>query len=439
VKNSVFCKYAARFAVLVTLCVAILGSATVAYAQPLSGDDAEANKINNEEIYAQLNLYNFLDGNSFDESYKASYLPSKYRNYSSVKELAKAVAGSETDEYKVAKLFANFVTNNLSVPNNVSSCMNYSYLFRTMCNSYNIPCVMISGFAYDEYANGVAHAWNAFYAGGKWHYVDCGALVTGDTRYWDMTVDFMSTHREASAIYWGSVISYNSSSWSKDTIDLAVKNNLINYAFYNSHNHKSVSTYTLLSPNVSYLQNRCNRESFAILAINLLEEYYGIEHYESSEDAYGQGTSEYATITTNDGIDELLALKGVSMPPASTFSDTDSRYVRAAYALGIISGYGNGKFGPTDTLTRQQAAKILGNVAAIMGITVPDDQITAAVAGFTDADQLSSWAVSGVGTVKALGVMNGTTDTTFSPEDSYTGEQCIVTIERLYEYAIRHK
>jgi hypothetical protein len=191
---------------------------------------------------------------------------------------------------------------------------------------------------------------------------------------------------------------------------------------------------------MSYLQERCNRESFAILAINLLEEYYGIEHYESSEDGYGQWpVSEYNEITTNDGIDELLALKGVSLPSESTFSDTESRYVRAAYALGIISGYGDGKFGPTDTLTREQAAKILGNVAAIMGITVPDDQITAAVAGFTDAGQLSSWAVSGVGTVKALGVMNGTTDTTFSPEDSYTGEQCIVTIERLYEYAIRHK
>jgi hypothetical protein len=163
------------------LCVAILGSATVAYAQPLSGDDAELNRIENEENYSVLDQYNIMDGSFFDESYKASYLPSRYRNYSSAKALAKAVAGSETDEYKMAKLFANFIVDNLSVPDDgwVSVCMNYAYLFREMCNSCNIPCVYVSGYSYDEYYDREPHAWNAFYAGGKWRFVDCGALATG--------------------------------------------------------------------------------------------------------------------------------------------------------------------------------------------------------------------------------------------------------------------
>jgi hypothetical protein len=50
-----------------------------------------------------------------------------------------------------------------------------------------------------------------------------------------MTADFMSTHRMFSGVWFGSVIAYDSSSWAKDTIDLAIKHDLLNYAFYNSH------------------------------------------------------------------------------------------------------------------------------------------------------------------------------------------------------------
>jgi hypothetical protein len=356
-----------------------------------------------------------------------------------MKTLAKSIVGSETDEYKIAKLFAEYTSKN-SLPGWV--CDHYAVFFRMLCSSYNIPCVYIGGGCYEENRyggyNGDAHAWNAFYANGKWHYVDCMWLSVG-SQYWDMTADFMAQRRMAQCIEWGKTITYNSSSWSKDTIDLAIKNNLLNYAFFNSHTHKN-STDSL-SSSISYLQNRCNRESFAVLAINLLEEYYGIEHYESKNDDYGQYSIDPDdfddSCLTNDGIDALLKLKGMSMPSASTFSDTDSRYVRAAYALGIISGYGNGKYGPTDDLTREQAAKILTNTASIMGIEVSEADASASLQGFTDAGEISRWAQTSVGAVKHLGVMNGTSATTFSPKESYTAEQCIVTIERLYEYATK--
>lgn len=40
-----------------------------------------------------------------------------------------------------------------------------------------------------------------------------------------------------------------------------------------------------------------------------------------------------------------------------------------------------------------------------------------------------------IGYVKAIGVMKGTSDTTFAPTEPYTGEQAIITMLRLLNYA----
>ena len=51
---------------------------------------------------------------------------------------------------------------------------------------------------------------------------------------------------------------------------------------------------------------------------------------------------------------------------------------------------------------------------------------------FTDRDEVSSWALDGVGLLAANGIMNGTGATTLSPKNPCTIEQSILLIYRLY-------
>ena len=63
--------------------------------------------------------------------------------------------------------------------------------------------------------------------------------------------------------------------------------------------------------------------------------------------------------------------------------------VRWATGAGILQGYGNGKFGPKDTLTREQLITIVYRYAKLKaGAAAPDGDIP----GYADASEVSSWA-----------------------------------------------
>ena len=57
-------------------------------------------------------------------------------------------------------------------------------------------------------------------------------------------------------------------------------------------------------------------------------------------------------------------------------------------------------------------------------------------ASFTDASAIQSYAVEAVNYVNTLGVMKGTSDTTFSPNGTYTRQQAYITALRLYNSII---
>ena len=57
---------------------------------------------------------------------------------------------------------------------------------------------------------------------------------------------------------------------------------------------------------------------------------------------------------------------------------------------------------------------------------------------FTDAGQVSDWALDSAEAMWALGVMGGTGDGLFSPLGLYTRVQCIVTFLRLWPVSYTH-
>lgn len=52
---------------------------------------------------------------------------------------------------------------------------------------------------------------------------------------------------------------------------------------------------------------------------------------------------------------------------------------------------------------------------------------------YSDKGQISDWAFTAVFYMREMGIMVGTSDTEFSPKATYTAEQAITTVIRLYE------
>jgi hypothetical protein len=68
--------------------------------------------------------------------------------------------------------------------------------------------------------------------------------------------------------------------------------------------------------------------------------------------------------------EQAQASKGTTAFTDVAGSHWASGYVNVAYAQGIINGYGNGMFGPEDSVTYEQAIKMIAGTARNMGIEV---------------------------------------------------------------------
>ena len=166
-----------------------------------------------------------------------------------------------------------------------------------------------------------------------------------------------------------------------------------------------------LIPNSMQNQYRTNitRADFAALAVELITTATGKTAEELVQEATGQ------TMT------ELVA--------TYPFIDANDESILAAHALGIINGKGNGVFDPYGLLTRQDAATMLMRAGEYLGITDPEGE----AATFSDSAAIADYAREAVEYVNVLGVMNGTSDTTFTPRGNYTRQQAYLTFYRLYE------
>ena len=103
-----------------------------------------------------------------------------------------------------------------------------------------------------------------------------------------------------------------------------------------------------------------------------------------------------------------------------------------AASNGIVKGYGNGKFGPADTLTREQFATILHRYAAYKGY---DTSKRAALSTYTDAASISVWARDAMQWANAEGLIRGRTETTLVPKGSATRAEAAAILMRFLETA----
>ncbi|MEC3454289.1 S-layer homology domain-containing protein [Bacillus thuringiensis] len=87
--------------------------------------------------------------------------------------------------------------------------------------------------------------------------------------------------------------------------------------------------------------------------------------------------------------------------------------ILALAKVGIIKGYGEGKFGPDDILTREQMAQVLTNAFKFEGTKKTS---------FVDVDK-NSWSYKAIGALEEKGVTIGTGGNMYSPTSVVTREQ----------------
>ncbi len=113
------------------------------------------------------------------------------------------------------------------------------------------------------------------------------------------------------------------------------------------------------------------------------------------------------------------------------FTDTTNSKIIRLNAMGIINGKSETEFAPNDLLTREEAAVILSRMVALTTNTIPVP-VTEMYFNFEDEASFSDWASDSIQVMCNMGVMSGVGKNKFAPQDTYTTEQAIVTIVRVY-------
>lgn len=111
------------------------------------------------------------------------------------------------------------------------------------------------------------------------------------------------------------------------------------------------------------------------------------------------------------------------------FTDTDNRKVVVLRAAEIIYGKSDTEFAPNDSLTREEAATI---IVRMINQVMPMP-VTEMYFAYDDSDDISNWASGAVQVMSNLKFMNGVGDHKFAPKETYTAEQSIATLVRIYE------
>lgn len=122
--------------------------------------------------------------------------------------------------------------------------------------------------------------------------------------------------------------------------------------------------------------------------------------------------------------------RGITTPESTNkFTDTDNEKVHTLNHAGIINGKSETEFKPDDFLTREEAATI---IIRMINREMPME-VTEMFFEYDDISDVSEWASEAVQVISNFGFMLGTGENKFEPQGTYTAEQAIATLVRIYE------
>ena len=124
---------------------------------------------------------------------------------------------------------------------------------------------------------------------------------------------------------------------------------------------------------------------------------------------------------------------------SSGFSDvgSDTWYTDAvlwAKENEIVNGYDNGTFGPEDPITREQIAAILYRYAVFKAYPTASESD---LGGYTDAGEISGYAIPAMKWANAQGLITGTSATTLLPTGTASRAEAAVILMRFCEIFVK--
>lgn len=166
--------------------------------------------------------------------------------------------------------------------------------------------------------------------------------------------------------------------------------------------------------------------------------------YAAVEYVYGKGlmdgvsASEFApnqALTRAMVAQILYALEGTPSVSGGKFDDVAAgkwytNAVNWAAEQGLVSGYGAGKFGPEDLVTREQLAVILNQYAQYKKMNA---EAKGSLAAFGDADSASSWAVEALTWAVDNGIISGMGANTLASKGTTTRAQMAQMLMKFLE------
>jgi len=130
----------------------------------------------------------------------------------------------------------------------------------------------------------------------------------------------------------------------------------------------------------------------------------------------------------------LWRLTGYPEPktPDSGFNDVEDGMwytdaVKWANENNIVNGYGDGRFGTEDSITREQLSTILYRFALHEGYETSKKE---SISDFADTASVSVWAIEAFEWAVGTGIITGTGDSNLSPTDTATRAQVATTLMR---------
>lgn len=121
------------------------------------------------------------------------------------------------------------------------------------------------------------------------------------------------------------------------------------------------------------------------------------------------------------------------------FSDVagDAWYAQGtAWAMksGIVSGYGDGQFGPDDAITREQLALMLYRYAQYMKLSTGAG---ASLNAFGDKEAVSSWAQQAMSWAVSAGILGGTPEGNLNPGGTATRAEAAVMVSQFVTWMLK--
>ena len=144
-------------------------------------------------------------------------------------------------------------------------------------------------------------------------------------------------------------------------------------------------------------------------------------------------TSGYANTSRGMIVTILHGMCGKPVFEGCVFSDVEegAYYAKAtcwASQNQIISGFGQGKFGPDEDVQRDQLAVIMMRYAQYLGLETPE---RADLSGFADADQIGAYAQEAMSWANAVGLLSGKGDGIMDPQGVATRAEVAAMMARL--------